>query len=130
MFSRHNVAIAAFVVVLVTAFGAFKACQPFTDPLDFKSVREVRVKLEASPLHVIALHEDTTPVLVVSESPMTHAEALDYHMRRVLLPNKGKAIVMQVSTDHEARHADWRSWGSVSATGDPALLRRLDDLLR
>lgn len=128
MLTRYNIAVTASLIMIVVAFAAFKSYQP-SDSLDFKSIQEIRVKIENS-MYVVTLHDKTTPVLVVSESPMTQDEALDYHMRRILLPNKGKVVVIQVQTDHEARHVDWRSWGSVSATGDPTLLRRLDDLLR
>lgn len=122
---KYYVEISCLVFVLLACVFISLRSKP-----QVETVLEVAERLHKSELYIVVLHKDTTPVAVVSTTLLTAEEAVDYNMRRMLLPNTGKAVIMGVATDHATWNSDWRSWGSVSATGDPALLARLDDLLR
>lgn len=119
---------AVYSLVVVSAFAVAFYFKP-NSSLSFNNVSDVAGQLRNSQFSHVVLNADSVPIIVVSDSPITQKEALDYQSRRILLPNTGKVVFINVRAQGENPDCS-RIWGNVTVIGDPLLIDKLNQFLR
>lgn len=128
--SRQSFAASAAAVLFCTiAAVCFKSCH--TEPLEFKNIAECKISMESRGFHCCIVHpEKASPVMVISQSPLTPeaAEKLSVHFSRE--DKTGKLIVLQgmrVSPGiHKSGSEYTCQWGDVAVMGDPEFMLKIE----
>lgn len=121
---------AAAVALCFAAAGVYKFFVPSERQLEFSSVAEARGRIEKAGLRCVTFHESVAPLVVVTEQEISADDAFEFQARHVAIDNTGKILLMKVKGDYDVRPRNWRTWGQVSATGDPEFLDKIEKLLK
>jgi len=91
---------------------------------------EAKHRLEKAGLLCSSFYESVAPVVVVTEKEISSDAAFEFQSSHVAVNNTGKVLLMKVKGDYDVRPLNWRTWGQVSATGDPALLDKIESTMK
>lgn len=128
--NRRIIGLSVVVAICFVAAFAYKFALPAEKPLEFASVAEARELIEWAGFRCVTFHESVAPLVVVTEQEIPVDDAFEFQARHVAIDSTGKVLLMKVKGDYDVRPRNWRTWGQVSATGDPALLDKIEKMLK
>lgn len=123
--SRYYLSMSAVLLVCFVAAGVFRSCQK-EPPASIDEAKEI---LDNAGLHCILVERGGSTTLIVSDQPFDPDPDFGFQWQYTTGWDKGKVLVFshRVLNYPSTRTV---SWGAISATGDDALLRKIDGLFR
>lgn len=118
-----------YSVIVIASFAVALYFKP-SRPLEFDSVSDAKERIERAGFQCVSFHADIAQLVVVTCKDISDDDAFEFQSRHVAIDNTGKVLLMKVKGDYDVRPLNWRTWGQVSATGDPALLDKIESTMK
>ena len=105
---------------------AIKSHQP--TPVEFENIRAAEKVIKSAGFFCVLL--DHYNAMVISDTTITEDEAVQIQIKHAINQRPGFAFVSVSRDPYEPESPSLRTWGKITATGDPAMLDKIESAIK